>query len=290
MARSATTPRSGSSIGPPSKIRPPSTKPSAKWACSAHCACSRMPRLSPQAGPRILVTAKTGTGGSYSPPCPVCRRSPGTGRHRFACPHAPAARVDAVLSRARSTNSRSAGEQEIARRLSQALRRRVCAWTGGTSPPTARSVTRACSACDTPTSRSTDERSSRAAGQRRSWPGGRARSPVPPLRRGGRADRALSPATEHALASLLALNGLRVPRQIQVDLEDLHLECGHRRPTLLRQDGTTATIPMATRATRVVDLATSERASGPIYPGEDGRRLDCRATCVGSTCIAVAAR
>jgi len=81
-------------------------------------------------------------------------------------------------------------------------------------------------------------------------------------------------ADEHALISLLALNGLRVSKAIGADIEALGLERGHRTLTILRKGGKTVTIPMAPRTARAVDLAIGERAGGPIFLRGDGRRLD----------------
>jgi len=84
----------------------------------------------------------------------------------------------------------------------------------------------------------------------------------------------LGPAAEHALVSLLALNGLRVSEAIGADIEALGLERGHRTLTILRKGGKTVTIPLAPRTARAVDLAIGERDSGPIFVTADGRRLD----------------
>jgi integrase/recombinase XerD len=84
----------------------------------------------------------------------------------------------------------------------------------------------------------------------------------------------LGPAAEHALISLLALNGLRVSEAIGADIEALALERGHRTLTVVRKGGKTVTIPLAPRTARAVDLAVGERASGPIFITTDGRRLD----------------
>lgn len=84
----------------------------------------------------------------------------------------------------------------------------------------------------------------------------------------------LGPAAEHALISLLALNGLRVSEAIGADVEALGLERGHRTLTILRKGGKVVTIPLAPRTARAVDLAIGERASGPIFLGGDGHRLD----------------
>ena len=47
----------------------------------------------------------------------------------------------------------------------------------------------------------------------------------------------LAGARDHALISLLALNGLRVSEALGADIEDLGLERGHRTLTILRKGG-----------------------------------------------------
>ena len=47
----------------------------------------------------------------------------------------------------------------------------------------------------------------------------------------------LGPLTEHALISLLALNGLRVSEASRADIEHLGLEHGHRTLTITRKGG-----------------------------------------------------
>ena len=84
----------------------------------------------------------------------------------------------------------------------------------------------------------------------------------------------LGPAAEHALISLLALNGLRVSEAIGADIDALGVERGHRTLTIVRKGGKTVTIPLAPRTARAVDLAVGERASGPIFIAGDGQRLD----------------
>ena len=85
---------------------------------------------------------------------------------------------------------------------------------------------------------------------------------------------ALGSATEHALISLLALNGLRVSEATGADIEHLGLERGHRTLTITRKGGKVVTIPLAPRTARAIDLATGERCDGPVFLTEDGRRLD----------------
>jgi integrase len=84
----------------------------------------------------------------------------------------------------------------------------------------------------------------------------------------------LGPPREHALISLLALNGLRVSEATGADIEQLGLERGHRTLTITRKGGKVVTIPLAPRTARAIDLATGERCDGPLFLAEDGRRLD----------------
>jgi hypothetical protein len=84
----------------------------------------------------------------------------------------------------------------------------------------------------------------------------------------------LGPAGEHALISLLALNGLRVSEATGADIEALGLERGHRTLTILRKGGKIVTIPLAPRTARAMDLAIGERISAPIFTEPDGARLD----------------
>jgi site-specific recombinase XerD len=84
----------------------------------------------------------------------------------------------------------------------------------------------------------------------------------------------LGTAGEHALISLLALNGLRVSEAVGADIEHLGLERGHRTLTVTRKGGKIVTIPLAPRTARAIDLAIGERTEGPVFLAADGRRLD----------------
>ena len=84
----------------------------------------------------------------------------------------------------------------------------------------------------------------------------------------------LGPPLEHALISLLALNGLRVSEAAGADIEHLGLERGHRTLTITRKGGKVVTIPLAPRTARAIDLAIGERTDGPVFLAADGRRLD----------------
>ena len=84
----------------------------------------------------------------------------------------------------------------------------------------------------------------------------------------------LGPPAEHALISLLALNGLRVSEATGADIEQLGLERGHRTLTITRKGGKVVTIPLAPRTSRAIDLAITDRVDGPVFLAADGRRLD----------------
>ena len=79
---------------------------------------------------------------------------------------------------------------------------------------------------------------------------------------------------DHALASLLALNGLRISEALGADVEDLDFERGHRTLKILRKGRKRVTIPLAPRTSRVLDLYLNERTTGPIFLGAKGRRMD----------------
>ena len=80
----------------------------------------------------------------------------------------------------------------------------------------------------------------------------------------------LGMAAEHALISLLALNGLRVSEATGADIEALGVERGHRTLTITRKGGKVATIPLAPRTAWAIDLAIGERPQGPIFLAPSG--------------------
>jgi integrase/recombinase XerD len=79
---------------------------------------------------------------------------------------------------------------------------------------------------------------------------------------------------EHALVSLLALNGLRVCEATSANIENLGIERGHRTLVITRKGGKVVTIPLAPRTARAIDLAVGERVEGPIFLTPGGQRLD----------------
>jgi integrase/recombinase XerD len=84
----------------------------------------------------------------------------------------------------------------------------------------------------------------------------------------------LGPRAEHALISLLALNGLRVSEAVGANIEALGLERGHRTLVVTRKGGKVVTIPLAPRTARAIDLAIGERIEGPVFLAPNGHRLD----------------
>ena len=79
---------------------------------------------------------------------------------------------------------------------------------------------------------------------------------------------------EHALVSLLAINGLRVSEALGADIDALGLERGHRTLTVCRKGGKVVTIPLAPRTARAIDLAIGEQLDRPIFLDSRGERLD----------------
>jgi site-specific recombinase XerD len=86
----------------------------------------------------------------------------------------------------------------------------------------------------------------------------------------------LASARDHALVSLLAINGLRVSEALGADTEALGIVRGHRTLTVLRKGGKVVIIPLAPRTARAIDLAIGERIEGPIFLGRNGDRLSPR--------------
>jgi integrase/recombinase XerD len=84
----------------------------------------------------------------------------------------------------------------------------------------------------------------------------------------------LGQPAEHALISLLALNGLRVSEATGANIKSLGVERGHRTLTITRKGGKVVTVPLARRTARAIDLAVGERCDGPLFLAADGRRLD----------------
>ncbi len=85
---------------------------------------------------------------------------------------------------------------------------------------------------------------------------------------------ALGAPAEHALISLLSLNGLRVSEATGASIQALGLERGHRTLVITRKGGKVVTIPLAPRTARAIDLAVGERVEGSMFLAPDGRRLD----------------
>ena len=84
----------------------------------------------------------------------------------------------------------------------------------------------------------------------------------------------LAGGRDHALACLLALNGLRISEALNADIEHLGMERGHRTLTITRKGGKVV-IPLAPRTARAIDLCVGERQEGPLLLNHDGtRRLD----------------
>jgi integrase len=84
----------------------------------------------------------------------------------------------------------------------------------------------------------------------------------------------LGSTRDHALASLLALNGLRISEALGADIGDLDFDRGHRTLRIVRKGGKHAIVPLAPRTSRALDLYLGERTSGPLFLGALGGRMD----------------
>lgn len=82
---------------------------------------------------------------------------------------------------------------------------------------------------------------------------------------------------DHALACLLGLLGLRVSEALNIDIEHLALERGHRTVTVMGKGSKLAVIPLPPKVGRAVDLAAGERSSGALLLGVSGERLNRQA-------------
>ena len=85
----------------------------------------------------------------------------------------------------------------------------------------------------------------------------------------------LAGGRDHALACLLALNGLRISEALGANIEHLAVERGHRTLTITRKGGKIVTIPLAPRTARSIDTCIGERSDGPILLNREATaRLD----------------
>jgi integrase/recombinase XerD len=84
----------------------------------------------------------------------------------------------------------------------------------------------------------------------------------------------LGPPPEHALISLLALNGLRVSEATGADIGHLGLDRGHRTLTITAKAARSSPSRWRRAPPGAIDLAIAERTKGPVFLAADGRRLD----------------
>ena len=77
----------------------------------------------------------------------------------------------------------------------------------------------------------------------------------------------LGSARDHALASLLALNGLRISEALGADIADLDFDRGHRTLRIVRKGGKHAIVPLAPRTSRALDLYLGRTLRRPAVPG-----------------------
>jgi len=79
---------------------------------------------------------------------------------------------------------------------------------------------------------------------------------------------------DHALACLLALNGLRVSEACATDAGDLGAERGHWVLAVVRKGGRRALVPLAPRTVAAIQAHLAGRSDGPLLLANDGGRLN----------------
>ena len=93
------------------------------------------------------------------------------------------------------------------------------------------------------------------------------------LRRLLRAARETGSPRTIALVTLLAHNGLRIGEALAADIEDLHVERGHRVLALTRKGGRRGRTPLAPVTAEAIDACVGVRESGAIFVTKTGRRF-----------------
>lgn len=79
---------------------------------------------------------------------------------------------------------------------------------------------------------------------------------------------------DHALACLLALNGLRVSEALALTVADLDTERGHRVARVHGKGGKVRTAPLAPRTAAAVEAALGGRDTGPVIATPQGAPLN----------------
>jgi integrase/recombinase XerD len=83
-----------------------------------------------------------------------------------------------------------------------------------------------------------------------------------------------SSARDHALACLLALNGLRISEALGATVDDLGHERGHRTLTISRKGGAASIVPLAPRTNEAISAMLAGREEGPLFATSSGRSMD----------------
>jgi integrase/recombinase XerD len=80
--------------------------------------------------------------------------------------------------------------------------------------------------------------------------------------------------TDHALACVLGILGLRVSEACSLNIEDISTERGHRTIRFVGKGSKPALMPLPPRVARTLDLVVGERHSGPVLLTRAGNRLN----------------
>ena len=80
----------------------------------------------------------------------------------------------------------------------------------------------------------------------------------------------LGSARDHALISLLAMNGLRISEALGADIDDPDVDRGHRTLRVVGKGGKQVTIPLAPRTARALDFYIGQPTLGPSSSAPPG--------------------
>jgi site-specific recombinase XerD len=77
---------------------------------------------------------------------------------------------------------------------------------------------------------------------------------------------------DHALISMLAMNGLRISEALGTNIDDVDVDRGHRTLRVVRKGGKHVTIPLAPRTARALDLYIGDRVTSRSSSAPSGRQ------------------
>lgn len=81
-------------------------------------------------------------------------------------------------------------------------------------------------------------------------------------------------ARDRALATFLAFTGLRIGAALSANVDAMSQERGHHTIAVMSKGRKIVSVPLVPRVRRAIYLYVGERTDGPLFLGQEGRRLD----------------